>query len=111
MGTSTIGKNTLAVVKVILSFNKVEQQGYRAYMGLSKLADKYGIERLENACSKALNYTPAPNFKNVDSILKSGQDKINIPKDENFYSRFRMIRVDVKHIDFFAILGSFIICT
>jgi hypothetical protein len=45
-------------------------------MGLLKLADKYSAERLENACKRALSYTPRPSLKNVQTILSSGQDKI-----------------------------------
>ena len=38
---------------VRLNGYKVEQQGYKACMGILKLADKYTPERLENACKKA----------------------------------------------------------
>lgn len=41
-----------------------------------KLADRYGTERLENACAKALSYTPSPSLKNISTILKNGQDKV-----------------------------------
>lgn len=41
-----------------------------------KLADKYSAERLENACKKALSYTPRPSLKNIQTILSSGQDKV-----------------------------------
>ena len=44
-------------------------------MGLLKLADKYTPERLENACKRALEYTPRPSLKNIQAILASGQDK------------------------------------
>jgi transposase len=71
-----IGHNTETVVRAILTGFKVEQQGYKACMGLLKLADKYSAERLENACIKALTYTPRPSLKNVQTILSSGQDKI-----------------------------------
>ena len=54
---------------------KVEQQGYKSCMGLLKLADKYTPERLENACKRALEYTPRPALKNIQAILASGQDK------------------------------------
>ena len=56
---SKIEHNTETVVRAILSGFKVEQQGYKACMGLLKLADKYSAERLENACKRALSYTPA----------------------------------------------------
>lgn len=72
-----IGQDTLAVIESILSGYKVEQQGYRACMALLKLSDTYSKERLEAACKKALSYTPRPSFKMVQTILKSGQDKIH----------------------------------
>lgn len=78
---NSIGQYTTVVVKAILGFHKIEQQGYRACMGLLKLGDKYGIKRLEAACEKALTYTPNPSYKNIESILKSGQDKI-VPSEE-----------------------------
>ena len=71
-----IGHNTETVVRAILAGYKVEQQGYKACMGLLKFADKYSAERLENACKRALTYTPRPSLKNVQTILSSGQDKI-----------------------------------
>jgi len=71
-----IGYNTETVVRAILAGYKVEQQGYKACMGLLKLADKYSAQRLENACKRALTYTPRPSLKNVQTILSSGQDKV-----------------------------------
>ena len=72
-----IGENTVTVVSAILSGYKVEQQGYKACMGLLKLADKYTPERLESACKKALTFTPRPSLKNIQAILSSGQDKVS----------------------------------
>lgn len=56
--------------------HKVEQQGYKACIGLLKLADKYSTERLEAACTRALSYTPRPSLKSVKNILVTGQDKV-----------------------------------
>jgi transposase len=72
-----IGENTAAVIEVTLSGYKVEQQGYKNCMALLKLADKYTPERLEAACAKALTYTSRPNYKNIQTILKSNQDRIS----------------------------------
>lgn len=71
-----IGHSTLIVVKHFLSMHKVEQQGYKPCASLMKLADRYGMQRLENACAKALSYTPSPSLKNITTILKNGQDKV-----------------------------------
>lgn len=45
-----------------------------------KLADKYSVKRVEDACKKALSYTPSPSFKSVKAILSSGQDKVKEEK-------------------------------
>ena len=71
-----IGQHTAAVVRLFLSAHKVEQQGYKSCMVLLKLAERYSPQRLESACRKALSYTSSPSLKSVQSILKSGQDKL-----------------------------------
>lgn len=79
---NSIGNYTAAVIKSILNYHKIEQQGYRACMGVLKLCDKYGIKRLESACEKALSFTPSTSYKNIDSMLKSGQDKLVPPVEK-----------------------------
>ncbi len=59
---------------------KVEQQGYKNCASLMKLDDRYGKERLENACVEALSYIPSPSLKNITTILKNGQDKVTLVK-------------------------------
>ena len=76
----SIGESTRIVISAILSSHKIEQQGYRSCIGVLKLADKYGAQRLEAACVKALSYTPSPSYKNIDAILKSGSDKTDSSK-------------------------------
>jgi hypothetical protein len=51
-------------------------------MALLKLTDKYPPERVEGACRKALTFTSQPNYKSIQSILKSGQDKLLTEKPE-----------------------------
>jgi len=71
-----IGEKTLTVVNAILSSQRVEQQGYKGCMALLKMTDEYPKARLEAACAKALYYTPRPGYKQILSILKSGEDTI-----------------------------------
>lgn len=72
----SMGHSTHLVIKHFLFMHKVEQQGYKSCASLMKLADRYGTDRLENACAKALSYTPNPSLKNISTILKNGQDKV-----------------------------------
>lgn len=73
---NSVGPSTTTVIKSILSFYRIEQQGYKACMAVLKLADRYSLLRLEAACTRALSYTPSPSYKNISAILKSGQDKL-----------------------------------
>ena len=82
----TMGPNVAEVVRSVLAGCKVEQQGYRTCMGILKMSDKYGVERLEAACARALSYTPHPTYRNLSAILKSGQDgqdRVSSPKAVN----------------------------
>jgi transposase len=72
-----IGPNTFVTVKAILSSHKVEQQGYKSCMALLKIPDKYSVSRLEAACARALSYTINPSYKSIQTILQTGQDKVN----------------------------------
>ncbi|MCR3922394.1 MAG: IS21 family transposase [Firmicutes bacterium] len=75
-----IGKSTEIVMKVLLAATKVEKQSYPSCKTLMKLADRYSIERIEDACSRALAYTPSPSLKNIQMILKTRQDRVKPDK-------------------------------
>jgi transposase len=90
----SIGENTVAVTKAILSSRKVEQQTYRACTALLKLSDKYSAPRLESACKRALSYTPSPGFKSVQTILATGQDEFldDEPEQQDTSAEFGFTR-------------------
>jgi hypothetical protein len=46
-------------------------------MALLKIPDKYSVSRLEAACARALSYTINPSYKSIQTILQTGQDKVN----------------------------------
>jgi hypothetical protein len=75
-----VGTHTAIAVKAILASHKIEEQGYRSCMALLKLADRFSITRVEAACARALSYTPHPSYRNIITILKSGQDKLDQPQ-------------------------------
>jgi len=76
-----IGAETLAVVTSFLESGRVIEQGYKACASLTKLSDRYGHERIENACGRALAYTRQPSIRSISSILKNGQDKVKHAPD------------------------------
>jgi hypothetical protein len=70
-----IGKNTQEVVRLLLSRNKVEQQGYKSCMALLKLSEAYSDQKLEEACQTVLTFTSRPGYKAVQSVLKARKAK------------------------------------
>lgn len=68
-----IGENTAKVIDAVLRSKRVEQQSYRACMGLLKLADKYSPAKLEEACKAALSYTPSPSYKSISNMLAASK--------------------------------------
>lgn len=53
---------------------KHPEQGYRTCLGVIRLADKFGRDRLDAACRRALEIN-ARYYSSVQSILKNGLDR------------------------------------
>jgi transposase len=69
-----VGRNTSALVEIILRERTHPEQGFRACVGILRLAKTYGRERLEVACSRALEIG-ARSYSSVNSILKNNLDR------------------------------------
>jgi transposase len=69
-----IGRNTSALVEIILRERAHPEQGFRACVGILRLAKTYGRERLEAACSRAIEIG-ARSYSSVNSILKNNIDR------------------------------------
>jgi transposase len=54
------------------------QQGFRACLGILRLAKSYGENRLEQACKRAL-HIGAHSYKSVESILKNKLEQQPLP--------------------------------
>jgi transposase len=72
----TAGPQILMTIKSIIASYKTEKQGLKSCLGLMKLADKHSIDRVEKACERALSYTPRPTLQSIQTILKTGQDRL-----------------------------------
>ena len=77
----SVGEQTSTVIKLFLAAGREPEQGYKACASLTKLADRYGHERLENACQRVLLYSSSPTIRNISTILKNGQDKIKTGRE------------------------------
>ncbi len=78
---STIGPQTQRLVEAILADRPHPEHGYRSCLGILRLGKRYGDERLEAACARAVA-VGARSYRHVDSILKNGLDRIAVPADE-----------------------------
>ncbi len=70
-----IGQPTQAVVSHILQEKRHKEQSYRRVLALLSNAKKYGRDRLDNACRRALSIN-SPTRSSVESILKQGLDQL-----------------------------------
>ena len=70
-----IGTETREVVSCLLQEKRHSEQSYRRVLALLSNAKKYGRERLNQACGRAL-LIGSPTRSSVESILKQGLDRI-----------------------------------
>jgi transposase len=70
----TIGKATAEVVRTILASRPHPEMGYRACLGILRLAKTYSNERLEAASQRALQLQ-ACSYSSLRSILKRSLDR------------------------------------
>jgi transposase len=74
----TIGPETAATVRVVLERRPHPEQGFRSCLGIIRLAQRYDVARLEQACRRA-RAIGAPSYRSVQSILKHGLDTTALP--------------------------------
>jgi transposase len=71
---SKIGPATIALVEAIMKAKPHPEQGFRACLGILRLARSYGSARLEAACKRG-NDIGATTYGSIASILKNGLDQ------------------------------------
>jgi hypothetical protein len=71
---TSIGASTGQLVERLLEEKQHPEQGYRACLGLMRLARSVGHVRMEAACERALAIG-SHRYKSVASILKKGLDR------------------------------------
>jgi len=74
-----VGPQTSSLARAILEEKKHPEHGYRSVLGMLRLGDRYGKDRLEAACGRALS-VGARSYRHVDNILKRGLDRLPAKK-------------------------------
>ena len=75
-----IGPKCGALVRWQMEHRPHPEQGYRACLGLKRLARQFGHDRLEAACARALAIG-SPTYRSVASILSAGLDRHTPPTE------------------------------
>jgi transposase len=75
------GPATAGLVQQILASRPHPEQGYRAALGIIRLAGRYGQDRAEAACARALRLR-SHSYRSVESILRNGLDRQPLPGGE-----------------------------
>jgi len=68
-----VGPNVAIFAEAVMRDRKHPEQGYRTCLGVIRLADRFGRDRLDAACNRALEIN-ARSYSSVHSILKNGLD-------------------------------------
>ncbi|MGH9267760.1 MAG: Mu transposase domain-containing protein [Acidimicrobiales bacterium] len=72
------GPAAASLVEAVLAARRHPEQGFRSCLGIVRLGDRYGPERLEAACKRALAVR-AHSYRSVESILRTGLDRTPLP--------------------------------
>jgi transposase len=73
----SVGDHVGELASAIMARRTHPETGYRACLGVIRLADRYGRERVDAACARAVSIG-SPSFKTVQSMLKSGLDRASL---------------------------------
>jgi transposase len=77
-----VGWNTRKLCDTILTTRSHPEQGFRSCLGILRLGRRYGDERLEAACARALAVR-ARSYRHVEGILKNGLDRVRPAETES----------------------------
>lgn len=72
------GPSVAALVDAIMHTRPHPEQGFRSCLGIIRLGARYGDDRLEAACRRALA-VHGFSYRSVDSILRTGLDRQTLP--------------------------------
>ena len=70
-----VGESVKVMVEKVLESRQYPEQAYKVCMGILNLPKKYGDDRVNNACKRALQYDNY-SYKAVRTILEKGLDKL-----------------------------------
>ncbi|MEP7273534.1 MAG: IS21 family transposase [Acidobacteriota bacterium] len=90
-----------ALAREMLKSGAHREQLLRSCLGLMRLGERYGEERLEAACARALKFNTC-SYKSVESILKTGLDRI--AESRSPQAAIPVVHDNIRGADYFEML-------
>lgn len=79
---ASVSGSTAALVEALLESRPHPEHAYRACLGVMSLARRYGNDRVDAACARALR-SGAISYSSVKSILVENLDRLPLPEPES----------------------------
>ncbi|MEK9145339.1 MAG: IS21 family transposase, partial [Elusimicrobiota bacterium] len=76
------GPSTAKVVERIMATRRFPEEGFRACLGIMRMGEGYGAERLEAAAARAVKFNTC-SYKYIRSILVAGLDRTPVAENES----------------------------
>jgi hypothetical protein len=96
-----VGPRCGEAVATLLKTKPHPEQGYRACLGIMRLARHYGAERLEAACRRAVALD-ACTYQSIKSILATGADRQPVPSLEQAAPGPALLHENLRGPDYYA---------
>jgi hypothetical protein len=90
-----VGASCGEAARTIIEGKPHPEQGYRACLGLMRLAKMYGHARMEAACRRALALRVC-SYRSIKSILKTGKDSEPLPEEDRTPDLFSQFHENVR---------------
>jgi transposase len=78
---ATVGPSTAALVEELMKRRPHPEQGFRSVLGVIRLAQRHGQQRVEKACARAVRHR-AYSYKSVAAILQNHLEEVEVAHED-----------------------------
>jgi transposase len=71
----TVGPNCSEAARQLMATRRIPEHAFRPCVGLIRLGKRYGNDRVDRACARALKLHIVA-YRHIESMLKTGRDQI-----------------------------------
>ena len=97
-----VGPQCSQAVARLLESKPHPEQGYRACLGIMRLRRRYGAERLEAACRRAV-VLDACSYQSIKSILATSADRHPLPQEQEAVPVPKVLHENLRGREYYAV--------